>query len=114
MEEQNHTELETPAFDASTLELMLAELKKINESLGRKVTSNQRKIADYESQMKRPGIQPKNVEAIEKKLTAEYAILLVNTQLNHFVLSKMVEYGNKLLELYKEEKESLEENEAVD
>jgi hypothetical protein len=27
------------------------------------------------------------------------------------VLSKMVEYGNKLLELYKEKKESLEENE---
>jgi hypothetical protein len=27
------------------------------------------------------------------------------------VLSKTVEYGNKLLELYKEKKESLEENE---
>lgn len=111
MEEQNHTELESPNYDASTLVLMMAELKKISQSLERKVASSQRKIADYESQLKRPGIQPKNVEAIEKKLTAEYAILLVNTQLNHFVLSKTVEYGNKLLELYKEEKDSLTENE---
>jgi hypothetical protein len=60
--------------------------------------------------LKRPGIHPKNVEAIEKKLVAEAAIKLVNTQLNHVVLRMMIKHGTNLLELCKEEKDSLTEN----